>query len=57
MDQQVMSVCMSFQVLTQLGGGTNYGRKEIIGSGGRLRSFYPIYSSWGAEKDKTPNYG
>ena len=52
-----MSVCMSFQVLTQLGGGTNYSRKEIKGSGGRLRSLYPIYSSWGAEKDKTPNYG
>ena len=24
-----MSVCMSFQVLTQLGGCTNYSRKEI----------------------------
>ena len=50
-----MSVCMSFQVLTQLGGCTNYSRKEVKGSGGRLRSIYPIYSSWGAEKGKTPN--
>ena len=52
-----MSVCMSFQVLTQLGGCTNYSRKEIKKSGGWLRSIYPIYSSWGIEKDKTPNYG
>ena len=29
-----MYVCMSFQVLTQLGGCTNYSRKEIKGSGG-----------------------
>ena len=49
-----MSVCMSFQVLTQLGGCTNYSRKEMKGSGGRLRIIYPIYSSWGAEKEKTP---
>ena len=52
-----MSVCMSFQVLTQLGGCTNYSRKEMKGSGGRLRIIYPIYSSSGAEKEKTPNYG
>ena len=51
-----MSVCISFQVLTQLGGCTNYGRNEMKGSGGRLRSIYQIYSSWGAEKDKTPNH-
>ena len=62
MDQQVnVSLFvpgMSFQVLTQLGGFTNYNsRKEIKGSGGRLRSIYPIYSSWGAEKEKTRNYG
>ena len=31
-----MSVCMSFQVLTQLAGGcTNYSRKGMKGSGGR----------------------
>ena len=47
---------MSFQVLTQLGGCTNFNRNEIKGSGGQLRSIYPILSSWGAEKDKTPNY-
>ena len=29
-----MSVCMSFQVLTQLGGCTNFSRKEIKGLGG-----------------------
>ena len=46
-----MSVCMSFQVLTQLGGCTNHSRKEIKGSGVRLRSIYPIYSSWGAGED------
>ena len=45
-----MSVCMSFQVLTQLRGCTNFSRKEIKGSGGQLRSIYPIYSSWAAEK-------
>ena len=45
-----MSVCMSFQVLTQLGGCTNHSRKEIEGSGGRLRSIYPIYSYWGDSK-------
>ena len=49
-----MSACMSFQVLTQLEDCTNFSRKKIKGSGGRLRSIYPIYSSWGAEKDKTP---
>ena len=49
-----MSACMSFQVLTQLEGCTNFSRKEIKGSGGRLRSIYPIYSFWGTEKDKTP---
>ena len=40
MDQQVnlMSVCMSFQVLTQLGGCTNYSRKEFKGSGGGYES-------------------
>ena len=26
----------------------------LKGSGGRLRIIYPIYSSWGAEKEKTP---
>ena len=52
-----MSVCLSFQVLTQLGGYTNFSRKEVKGSGGQSRSIYPIYSSWGAEKDKTSNYG
>ena len=58
MDQQVnvsLSVRMSFQVLTQLGGWTNSSRKERNGSGGQLRRIYPIYSSWGAEKNKTPN--
>ena len=44
---------MSFQVLTQRGGCTNYSRKEMKGSGGRLRIIYPIYSSWDAEKEKT----
>ena len=29
-----MSVCMSFQVLTQLGGCTNFSRKEINDQGG-----------------------
>ena len=43
-----MSVCMSFQVLTQLGDCTNFSRKDIKGSGEQLRSIYPIYSSWGA---------
>ena len=60
MEQQVNvcpSVCMSFQVLTQLGGCTNSSRKERNGSGGQLRSIYPIYSPWGTEKDKTPNCG
>ena len=52
-----MYVGMSFQVLTQLGGCTIYNRKEMKGSRGRLRTIYPIYSSWGAEKEKTPNYG
>ena len=52
-----MPVCMSFQVLTQLGGCTNYSRKEMKGSEGRLRIIYQVYSSWGAEKVKTPNYG
>ncbi|CAN0258360.1 unnamed protein product, partial [Ascophyllum nodosum] len=28
------SLCMSFQVLIQLGGCTNFSRKEIKGSGG-----------------------
>ena len=51
-----MPLCMSFQVLTQLGGCTNYSRNEMKGSGGRLRSIYEIYSSWGAEKGKTPNH-
>ena len=58
MDQQVnvcLSVCMRFKVLTQLGGCTNSSIKERKGSGGQLRSIYPIYSSWGAEKDNTPN--
>ena len=45
-----MSICMSFQVLTQLGGCTNFSRKEIKGSGGQLRSIYPIYSSWGLKR-------
>ena len=49
-----MSVCISFQVLTQLGGCTNYSRKEMKGSGGRLRIIHPIYSSWGAETEKIP---
>ena len=26
----------------------------LKGSGGLLRIIYPIYSSWGAEKEKTP---
>ena len=37
-----MYVCMSFQVLTQLGGCTNFSKKERKGSGGQLRSTYPI---------------
>ena len=45
-----MSVCISFQVLTQLGGCTNFNRKEIKGSGGQLRSIYPTYSSWGLKR-------
>ena len=53
-----MSVCMSFLVLTQLGDCSNCNsRKEMKISGGRLRIIYPIYSSWEAEKEKTPNYG
>ena len=60
MDQQgnvYMSVSMSFQALTQLGGCTNSSKKGIKGSGGQLRSIYPMYLSWGTEKDKTPDYG
>ena len=45
-----MSVCMSFQVLTQLQGCTNFSRKEIKESGGQLRSIYPTYSSWGLKR-------
>ena len=41
---------MSFQVLAQLGGCTKFSRKEIKGSGGRLRSIDPIYSSWGVKR-------
>ena len=56
-----MYVCLyefsSVDTAGGLGGCTNFSRKEIKGSGGQLRSIYPIYSSWGAEKDKTPNYG
>ena len=33
-----MSVCTSFQVLTQLGGCTNYSSKEMKGSGGGYES-------------------
>ena len=52
-----MASCMSLRVLTQLKGCTNSSREKRKGSGGQLRNIYPIYSSWGAEKDKTPNYG
>ena len=52
-----MPVCKSFQVSKQLGGCTIISRKEIKGAGGQVRSIYPIYSSWWAEKDKTLNYG
>ena len=53
-----MYACLyEFQVLTQLGSCTNFSRKDIKGSRGQLRSIYPIYSSWRAEKDKTLNYG
>ena len=55
MDKQInvcLCVCLSFQVLTQLGGYTNSRRKKRNASGGQLRSIYPIYSSWGVEKDK-----
>ena len=45
-----MPVCMTFQVLTQLGGCISFSRKERKGLGGQLRSIYPIYSSWGAER-------
>ena len=46
-----MNVCMRFQVLTQLGGCTNFSRKEIKGSGGRrLRSIYPIYRLGGLKR-------
>ena len=45
-----MPVCMTFQVLAQLGGCTNFSRKERKGLGGQLRSIYPIYSSSGAER-------
>ena len=58
MDQQVyvcLCVFMCFQALTQLGGCTNSSKKERRGSGGQSRSIYPLYSSWGAEKEKTPN--
>ena len=51
-----MSVCMSFQVLTQLGGCTNYSRKEMKGSGGGYESSIR-FTRLGAEKKKTPNYG
>ena len=40
-----MSVRMSFQVLTQMGGCTNLSRKERKGTRGQLRSIYSIYSS------------
>ena len=52
-----MYVCVYEFSSVDTAGGTKFGRKKIKGSGGRLRSIYPIYSSWGAEKDKTPNYG
>ena len=45
-----MSVCMSFRVLTQLGGCTSSSRKYRKGSGGQLRSIYPIYSCWGLNR-------
>ena len=37
-------------MFTQLGGCTNFSRKEITGSGGQLRSIYPTYSSWGLKR-------
>ena len=45
-----MPVCTTFQVLTQLRGCISFSRKERKGLGGQLRSIYPIYSSWGAER-------
>ena len=53
-----MYICLyEFSSVGTAGGLYQYSRKEIKGSGGRLRSIYPIYSSWGAEKEKTLNYG
>ena len=53
-----MHVCLyEFSSVDKAGGCTNYSGKEIKVSGGRLRIIYPIYSSWGAEKEKIPNYG
>ena len=53
-----MYVCLyEFSSVDTAGGCTNYSRKEMKGSEGRLRIIYPIYSSWGAEKEKTPIYG
>ena len=53
-----MYVCLyEFSSVDTAGGCTNFSRNEIKETGEQLRSIYPIYSSWGAEKDKTPNYG
>ena len=53
-----MYVCLyEFSSVDTAGGLYQYSRKEMKGSGERLRIIYPIYWSWGAEKEKTPNYG
>ena len=54
----LMYVCLyEFSSVDTAGGLYQLQRKEMKGSGGRLRIIYLIYSSWGAEKEKTPNYG
>ena len=54
-----MYVCLyEFSSVDTAGGPYQlHSRKEMKGPRGRLRIIYPIYSSWGAEKEKTPNHG
>ena len=48
-----ISLCLCFQVLTQLGGCcTTSSRNKSKESGGRLRRTYLIYSPWRAERIK-----
>ena len=56
--QDYACLCLSvFSSVDTAGGCTISSRKEIKLLGGQLRSIYPINSSWGAEKVKTPNCG